>query len=93
MGVPAAVAVTLFDITYIIIDKLASGYGDIPLAAVGIVLKAERLPLNVGIGLCQGMMPLVGYNYSAGNFARMRGVMNYSRFVGLVIGFVSVVVY
>ncbi len=58
VGIPAAVAVTLFDITYIIIDKLASLYGDIPLAAVGIVLKAERLPLNVGIGLCQGMMPL-----------------------------------
>ncbi|MBQ3456531.1 MAG: polysaccharide biosynthesis C-terminal domain-containing protein, partial [Synergistaceae bacterium] len=52
VGVPAAIAVTLFDVTYIIIDKLASNYGDIPLAAVGIVLKAERLPLNIGIGLC-----------------------------------------
>ena len=93
VGVPAAVAVTLFDITYIIIDKLASGYGDIPLAAVGIVLKAERLPLNVGIGLCQGMMPLVGYNYSSGNFARMRESVRFSRFVGLVIGVASVAVY
>ena len=93
VGVPAAIAVTLFDITYIIIDKLASGYGDIPLAAVGIVLKAERLPLNIGLGICQGMMPLAGYNYSAGNFARMREAVNYSRFVGLVIGFVSVAVY
>ena len=93
VGVPAAIAVTLFDITYIIIDKLASGYGDIPLAAVGIVLKAERLPLNVGIGLCQGMMPLAAYNYSARNFSRMREVVNYSRFVGLVIGFCAVAMY
>ena len=93
VGVPAAIAVTLFDITYIVIDKLASGYGDIPLAAVGIVLKAERLPLNVGIGLCQGMMPLAAYNYSAGNFARMREVVNYSRLVGLVIGFAAVAMY
>ena len=93
VGVPAAIAVTLFDITYIIIDKLASGYGDIPLAAVGIVLKAERLPLNVGIGLCQGMMPLAAYNYSARNFKRMREVVNYSRFVGLVIGFAAVAMY
>ncbi len=93
VGVPAAVAVTLFDITYIIIDKLASLYGDIPLAAVGIVLKAERLPLNVGIGICQGMMPLAGYNYSSGNFARMREAVNFSRLAGLVIGFVSVALY
>ena len=93
VGVPAAIAVTLFDITYIIIDKLASLYGDIPLAAVGIVLKAERLPLNVGIGLCQGMMPLAGYNYSAGNFKRMREAVNFSRLAGLVIGFGSVILY
>ena len=93
VGVPAAVAVTLFDVTYIIIDKLASGYGDIPLAAVGIVLKAERLPLNVGIGLCMGMMPLAGYNYSSGNFARMREAVNFSRLVGLAFSFVSVIVY
>ncbi|MBQ6774125.1 MAG: MATE family efflux transporter [Synergistaceae bacterium] len=93
VGVPAAIAVTLFDVTYIVIDKLASLYGDIPLAAVGIVLKAERLPLSVGIGLCQGMMPLAGYNYSAGNFKRMREAVNFSRLAGLVIGFVSVALY
>ena len=93
VGVPAAIAVTLFDVTYIIIDKLASGYGDIPLAAVGIVLKAERLPLNIGIGLCQGMMPLAGYNYSSGNLARMREAVRFSRMVGLVFGFASVAMY
>ena len=93
VGVPAAIAVTLFDVTYIIIDKLISLYGDIPLAAVGIVLKAERLPLNVGIGLCMGMMPLAAYNYSSGNFKRMREAVNFSRLVGLVIGFVSVALY
>ncbi|MBQ6971379.1 MAG: MATE family efflux transporter [Synergistaceae bacterium] len=93
VGVPAAISVTLFDVTYIVIDKLASSYGDIPLAAVGIVLKAERLPLNVGIGLCMGMMPLAGYNYSAGNLARMREAVSFSRKVGLVFGFVSVAMY
>lgn len=93
VGVPAAISVTLFDITYIVIDKLASSYGDIPLAAVGIVLKAERLPLNIGIGLCQGMMPLAGYNYSAGNLARMRESVRFSRLVGLVFGFASVAMY
>ena len=93
VGIPAAIAVTLFDITYIIIDKLASGYGDIPLAAVGIVLKAERLPLNIGIGLCQGMMPLAGYNYTAGNLVRMKESVKFSRLVGLVFGFSSVAMY
>ena len=45
VGIPSCVATFLFDIDYIVINKLMSGYGDIALAAVGIVLKVERLPL------------------------------------------------
>lgn len=93
VGVPAALATLLFDLAYVVIDKLAAGYGDIPLAAVGIVLKAERLPLNVGIGLCQGMMPIAAYNYSSGNHGRMKQVVSFSRMVGLAIGAVSIVLY
>ena len=93
VGVPASLATLLFDLDYVVIDKLATGYGDIPLAAIGIVLKAERLPLNVGIGLCQGMMPLAAYNYAAGNHARMKKSVSFSRLVGLIIAAVSIVLY
>lgn len=93
VGIPAALATLLFDLAYVVIDKLAAGYGDIPLAAVGIVLKAERLPLNVGIGLCQGMMPIAAYNYSSGNHQRMKQAVSFSRAVGLVIGAASIVMY
>ena len=93
VGVPAAIATFLFDLAYIVIDKLTSNYGDIPLAAIGIVLKVERLPLNVGIGLCQGMMPIAAYNYSAKNFPRMRKVVNFSRLAGITFGAVAVALY
>ena len=59
VGIPSAVATLLFDLDYVIIDKLMVSYHDLALAAIGIVLKVERFPLNVGIGICQGMMPLV----------------------------------
>ena len=93
VGIPAAAATLLFDIDYIIIDKLMTAYGDIPLAAVGIVLKAERLPLNVGIGLCQGMVPIAAYNYTAGNHSRMKQILSFTRLTGLVVGAVSVCLY
>ena len=47
-----------------VINKLASGYGDIAVAALGIVKKIEMLPMNAGMGLCQGMLPLGAYNYA-----------------------------
>ena len=93
VGVPSAITTLLFDIDYVIIDKLMVAYGDISLAAVGIVLKAERLPLNVGIGICQGMMPLVAYNYASGDHRRMRHIIRFSLKVGLIIGVASVALY
>lgn len=68
VGVPSAVTSFLFDLDYVILDRLMTSYNDLALAAIGIVLKVERFPLNVGVGICQGMMPLVGYNYSAGMY-------------------------
>ena len=52
VGIPSAVASLLFDLDYVVIDKLMVSYSEVALAAIGIVLKVERLPLNVGIGIC-----------------------------------------
>lgn len=93
VGIPSAVATLLFDLDYIVIDKLMSAYHDIALAAIGIVLKVERLPLNVGIGICQGMMPLVAYNYSSKDYKRMFGVIKFSLILGLVISIISIIFY
>lgn len=51
-----------------VINKLASGYGDIAVAALGIVKKIEMLPMS----LCQGMLPLGAYNYASKNLGRMK---------------------
>ena len=93
VGVPSAVATFLFDLDYVIIDKLMVSYHDLALAAVGIVLKVERFPLNVGVGICQGMLPLVAYSYGAGNHRRMNDTIRLARRVGLLIAAVSIVLY
>lgn len=93
VGAPSAVGSLLFDLDYIVIDKLMSSYHDIALAAIGIVLKAERLPLNVGIGICQGMTPIVAYNYSAKNYPRMKDTIRTARWAGIIVGIISIILY
>ena len=93
VGVPSAVTTFLFDLDYVIIDKLMVSYHDLALAAVGIVLKVERFPLNVGIGICQGMMPLVAYNFASGDRERMERTIRLARTVGLVVAGISIVLY
>ena len=93
VGLPAATSLLLFDACMTVINRLSAGHGDIELAAVGIVLKTERLPLNIGIGICLGMVPLLAYSYSSGNVRRMDAVFRFGRGVGLLIGIASVILY
>ena len=84
VGIPSAITSLLFDLDYVVIDKLMVSYNDLALAAIGIVLKVERLPLNVGIGICQGMLPLVAYNFAARNQKRLDDTVKLSRILGPV---------
>lgn len=93
VGVPAAFSVLLYDLTNIVINKLSASHGDIELAAIGIVLKVERLPLNIGIGICLGMVPLIAYNYAAKNHTRMKAFFTTARLAGLVVSITCVVLY
>ena len=88
VGLPTAVSIFLFDLVTIVINRLAASYGDIPLAALGIVLKLERLPLNIGIGVCIAMVPLIAYNYGARNLQRMRQFFSLTRIV--ILGFACI---
>ena len=54
------------------------------MAAYGIVVKADMLPLNIGMGLCQGMMPLVAYNYAAKNYTRMNSFTKAAQISGMI---------
>lgn len=93
VGIPAAMSVLLFDVTNMILNRLSASYGDFQLAAMGIVLKVERLPLNIGIGICLGMVPLVAYNYAARNYKRMRSFFRAALLSGLCVAAVSVALY
>ena len=93
VGVPAALSLLLYDLTNIIINKLSSGHGDIELAAMGIILKVERLPLNICVGICLAMMPLVAYNFASGDRQRMLAFFRVSRRAGLAVAAVCIALY
>ena len=84
IGLPSALTSLLANVTNIARNNLTTAYGDIEMAAYGIVIKADMLPLNIGMGLCQGMMPLVAYNYAAKNYTRMNSFTKVAQIAGMV---------
>ena len=84
VGLASALATALGNASNMVMVHLASGYGDIPVAAYGIVKRIDQFPLNVSMGLCQGFMPLVGYTFAAQKYDRMRRVSIFSWKTALV---------
>lgn len=87
VGIASALTTLLANVSNMVIISLASGYGDIPVAAYGIVKRIDMFPLNISFGLCQGIMPLVGYNYASKNYQRMKEISSFSWKVSLSIAF------
>lgn len=59
-------------IQLIVNNTLKSYGGDAAVAANGIFNTVTGLLVMVVIGICQGMQPIVGYNYGAGKYGRSR---------------------
>ena len=93
VGVPSAVLVGLFDLASVCVNIIAAAHSDLVLAGMGIVMKVERIPNAINVGLCQGMMPIVAYNYSAGNHERMKKTINLTRKVGLIVSGLCILLF
>lgn len=57
----------------VIINKSLYQYGgDMAVAAAGIFTSYTSVMTMVVVGICQGMQPIIGYNYGAGKIGRLR---------------------
>lgn len=86
IGLPASLVNILMSLSNIVTNKILVSYGDIPVAAMGIAMKANMLVIFVQLGFAMGIQPLIGYNYGARNFARMKSVMKFSMLCVVIAG-------
>lgn len=71
-----------------------SPYGkEIPLAACGIVIKTNAILLSIIIGISQGAQPIIGFNYGAGQYERVRGIYRLAISCNLIISAVGFLLF
>ncbi len=71
-----------------------SAYGaDIPLAAFVVIMKLFQIVLNVAIGIAAGAQPIVGYNYGAKNYGRVRELLKLMIKWTVIVGLVCMVLF
>ena len=72
VGVPAAIQNLLNVTGMTVLNNFTAAFGSDAVSAMGIAQKVHLVPLYVTMGISQGVMPLVGYNYASGNSGRMK---------------------
>lgn len=100
LGMSSSLNQVALCIVQIVINNSLTYYGElsiygkeIPLAAVGIVMKTNAILLSVIIGLSQGSQPIIGFNYGAQNYARVRAIYKLAITCALVISTVGWILF
>ena len=93
VGVPSGLMAALSSVSAMLVNVMISRYGDIPLAALGIVKKIDMLPMNISGGLGMAMVPLVAYNYAAGNYKRMNETIRFAALCNVVFSAVCIALF
>lgn len=80
---------------FVVMNNLMTKYGAsskfgslVPLSVYGVVSKINSLYVSLILGICIGAQPILGYNYGAGNYGRVKETLKKVLLSAFVIGII-----
>ena len=71
-----------------------SKYGaDIPITVVGIVMKVFQIVIALVVGIAAGSQPIVGYNYGAKHYSRVKQIFKYMMISEIALGIIATICF
>ncbi len=72
----------------------ASKFGaDIPITVLGIVMKISQILTSIIIGIAIGAQPIMGYNYGAEKYDRVKKTLKYVLGVGTIVSVIAFILF
>lgn len=72
----------------------ASVYGsEIPLTATGIVMKVNQIMIAILLGIATGAQPIIGFNYGAKNYKRVKKALEIALIASEVVSIVAFLIF
>jgi len=91
IGIPATLNLALPSILVSALNAILSSFSDAYVLALGIYYKLQTFLYLTANGLIQGIRPLIGYNYGAGETKRVKKIYSTTMILTLGIMFVGTV--
>ena len=93
VGIPASIQNLLNVTGMTVLNNALAGFGSEAVAAMGIAHKTTMIPMYVSMGIAQGVMPLIGYNFAAKNVKRMKQSVVFTAQLGMSFMVVATAAY
>ena len=78
VGIPSSIMMLLPSVLISILNSILAAFSEIYVAVLGVYFKLQTFIYMPANGIVQGMRPIIGYNYGAGEEKRVRATIRYS---------------
>ena len=100
LGISSFITEMSFVVLMAFENNLLSMYGaqsefgaEIPITVLGIVMKISQILNSIIIGIAAGSQPIVGYNYGAQNYSRVKKTLKYVLGISVAISTVAFILF
>lgn len=78
VGIPSTIMMLLPSLLISVLNRILSAFSDIYVAVLGVYFKLQTFIYMPANGIVQGMRPIIGYNYGAGEKKRVHQIIHYA---------------
>jgi putative MATE family efflux protein len=71
VGLPMVVTQIAESFSFLLFNRLLQSFGSLALAVLGIIIRISDLVFMPVMGVSNGLLPIVGFNYGANNYKRL----------------------
>ena len=100
LGISSFITQIAITIVMALSNNLLAHYGaqsiygsEIPLTAMGIVMKVNQILISILVGISTGAQPILGYNYGAKNYARVTRAFDLALIVSEIIAILAFLLF
>lgn len=100
LGISSFITQMTFVLVTAVLNNLFKKYGEstkygseIPITVLGIVMKINQILNSMIIGLASGSQPIIGYNYGAGKYDRVKKTLKYVLGISLLISSTAFILF
>ncbi|MFC1950632.1 MATE family efflux transporter, partial [Chloroflexota bacterium] len=84
VGVASMIRMTAGSVTLVLANRIAASFGVIPIAVLGVLFRSVSFIFMPCVGIGQGILPLIGYNFGAKQNERIGEVVSKAGLVSFI---------